>query len=96
MAGFDASAAAQIGKRISDTPLYERLVQTMGRLSAMSGHVHAFEQRMNGNHPEPTPPNALGVVNAPRPVMSIEDVVSSIEQHIADIDGVHTRLAQRF
>lgn len=94
------SAAVALGQtRGHDTaPLFDRLLCLRANLSDMSTQLHAFEQRMNGRLPEP--PSSAAINSSKQtgaePVMSIEDVVSQIEQHAIDIASVHHRIASRF
>lgn len=79
----------------SRMPVVDRLHRLRENLGQMSRHLAAFQQRMNGNPPEPEKHPGNGAIGS-YPPCSIEDVLSQIEQHVNDISEYYTQIAGRF
>lgn len=82
-------------RRPEAPPVTDRLISIRSRLLQMNMHLIAFEQRMNGNPPEPQV-NKISTTEPGYPPASIEDLLTQIEQAISDLDNAHGRIAQRF
>lgn len=92
--GVRSLGFAQNGKTAPQQSLIARLCDLRTNLGRMSMELQQFQRQLNGDPPEPVSTGAT--VGGGYPPCSIEDIMSQIEQNVADIAGFHQRIASRF